>query len=330
MAAPVSWLTARGGAIWFIRLGLRRLRRDWALVAMALVLSLSLWIFVANEENPPRTGVFTQPIAVEPVNVPAGLDTVGEIDPIQVRIVAPADLWPRLAPSYFRATVDLSAAAEGGYEAPVKVTSADSRVRLLEVIPTKALVRLEPLEEAEVPVKVNLQGQVAAGYAANMPMVNPPTVEVRGPRSLAALVKAAIADVKLDGLRADIEQSFQLTPRDLQGHEVKGVSLAPRQAAVKVSIEQQVQFRSLAVVPNLKGTVAPGYQVTRISVEPLAIAVAGSPAVLQEVAYLQTQPVDIADAASEVQARVGLELPAGISIMGSPRVTVTVGLERMR
>lgn len=318
----MAWATVRRAA--------RTLRFDWALLLLSVGLSFGLWLFVTAEQNPLRTDVIPRPIQVQPVNVPAGLDVVGDIGAVSLRVVAPSDLWLRLQPSDFRATVDLSGRSVGEQQLPVSVAALDSRVRVLESTPGAVAVKLEPLAERQVPVKVNLQGSAVLGYVAEVAKVEPPTASVRGPASLVALVDAAVADVNIEGLRADFRQSAGLVPRNATGRQVEGLAVEPSLARVEVGIKQQIQFRSVPVLPRVQGAPAAGYQVAAVSVDPPAVPIAGYPEALQGVAFIQTVPVDVAGATGDVTANASLETPSGVSVIGPTQVAVKVTLERRR
>jgi len=294
------------------------------LVLLSLALSISLWVFVTNAENPAQMGTLPVALTVSPVNVPPGLDLLASVDPVRVRISAPKDLWASLDEDDFEAVVDLGGLMAGVHEVPVRVRAKDARVRVVEVMPPVVSVELAVLKEQVVPVKVNLRGSPPLGYEAKPPTVDPAEVTVRGPEPLVNQVDAAVADVDLDGAKVELQRSYRLTPRTIRGYEVEGVVLEPSSVVVSVYIEQQIQFRSLVISPVLTGEVAPGYRVTAVAVDPVSVIVAGPPAVLQGVDFIETRAVELNGASASFSQSVGLKLPPGLSLVGQRRVTVKV------
>lgn len=302
------------------------LRRNSGLGVLALGLSAGFWLLISIEQNPPKVDIFTSSIPVEPVNVPRGLDVLGAVPSVLVRISAPADGWERLTAGSFRATADLTQASSGTYEAPVHVESRDWRVRVLDAIPSKVTVRLAELTRQTVQVKVNVLGAPPPGYSAGAPRANPERVTVLGPEPLVGQVDVAAADVSLSGVTVNISQSFKLKPRTARGYEIEGVTLEPSSVVVEIPVSQQILYRSFSVSPQIRGEPAPGYWVSGISVQPPTVTVMGARDVLQPLAFLETLPIDISNASTNIVRSVGLNLPRGVNLVGIDNVVVYLSI----
>ncbi|MBI2909663.1 MAG: hypothetical protein HYX92_18645 [Chloroflexi bacterium] len=300
----------------------KSLRSNIGLGLLALGLSFGLWLLISVEQNPPRVDIFSPSILVEPVNVPRGLDVLGAVPSVLVRVSAPLDSWDRLTVNTFKATADLTLASAGTYEAPVHVEPNDWRVRVLDVIPSKVTVRLTALTRQIVEVKVNLLGSIPPGYASGNMRVNPERVTVLGPEPLVSQVDVAAADVSLTGATVNISQSLKLRPRTVRGFEIEGVTLEPSSALVEIPITQQILYRTFSISPQMRGEPAPGYWISAISVQPPAVTVTGTRDALQPLAFLETQPVDITGASANIVRTVGLSLPRGVALVGAANVVV--------
>jgi YbbR domain-containing protein len=296
----------------------------WAI--LALLLSAVLWVVITGEQNPPKVDVYPRPIPVEMVNTPANMGVLGEVQFVRVRISALPEVWARLEVSDFRATADLSKAKSGSQEVGVRVTTTDPQVQVLEVVPPKVTVRVEPLLSREVPVRVNLQGSVPLGFSIGDPKVSPSQVVVRGPAPLVKLVAAAAADISLEGVRVSINQTLKLTPRSASGSRIEGVTLEPSAVEVQLPVEQQIQYRSVSLVPTVSGSVAPGYWISSLLVEPSTVTVAGSRETLQQLNFIATRPADVSGATADLTSMVEIDLPQGVSLIEprSPQVVVRV------
>ena len=87
-------------------------------------------------------------------------------------------------------------------------------------------------------------------------------------------------------------------------------------------------FRDLAVKIDLRGSVAPGYLTTNVSVNPQVVTVFGSSAALEAVpGFISTEPVSVTDATDDISSRVRLVLPPGVSYLGDPTVQVDVKIK---
>jgi YbbR domain-containing protein len=80
------------------------------------------------------------------------------------------------------------------------------------------------------------------------------------------------------------------------------------------------------VNPVVAGTPAAGFEIASVTVDPLVVSVEGDPATLIALTRIDTMPVSVTGATSDVTASVGLILPPGIELLGVDRVTVTVRL----
>lgn len=302
------------------------LRDNKGLGLLALGLSGIIWLLISIEQNPLRTDILDANVKVEPVNVPGGLDVFGEIEPVRLRLSAPLDSWSRLDAKRFRASVDLSGAGAGIVEAPVKVEAADSRVRVVAIIPSRVEVRLEALKKESVPVKVNLTDSPPFGYTAGTPHLSTERVTVLGPESLVNQVEAAVAEVSLSGSKVNINHSFRLTARNERGYVMEGVSLDPASVMVEVPISQQIYYRTVGVSPVITGSVAPGYWIDSISVEPPSLMVVGTREAVESIVYLRTRSLDVNGASSVLVSYATLEVPRGLSVVGDARVLVRVSI----
>src|SRR5436305_1228144 len=105
---------------------------DLGPAALALALSIALWLVFQGALTPERADVFE--LVVEPRNVPTGMVVTNQADwrPVQVRLSAPRDVFAGLRASQLRGYVDLRAAGPGEAPFPVDVPSPDPQVRVGE------------------------------------------------------------------------------------------------------------------------------------------------------------------------------------------------------
>lgn len=286
----------------------------WGL--LALLLSAILWVIVTGEQNPPKVDVFASPIPVEAVNVPSDLGVLGEVQFIRVRISAMPEAWARITAGSFRATADLSGLRPGTQEVGVRVTASDSQVRILEVLPPKLPMAVEALDSRQVPVKVNLVGTAPLGVSIRDPKPAVSLVTARGPAPLVRQVESAAIDIPLEGLRVSINnQSFKLIPRNASANRIEGVTLDPAAVEVALSVEQQISYRSVSLLPSLQGQIPDGYWMSALRVDPAAVTVAGPREALEPLTYLNTQPIDVSKLESDTARAVNLALPQGLSLV---------------
>lgn len=297
------------------------------LALVSLIAAIVLWVAVTEAENPTIVRDFSGSLEIQAVNIPEGL-AVGAFSDrvVTVRISAPDDVIRRLTPADFRVEVDLAGISPTATssEQRVIVSMVQRRdVQILEVTPSIVTVRLEPLATRNVPVQPNFLGTLPQGFERGDIEVTPAQVRIVGARSLVELVAFAAADINLTGLRVTTRQQYQLIPRDSRGADVRGLRVEPSTAEVRVVVLQQEVTLTTTVQAVIQGTVADGYNLVGVSVDPPAVPVFGPLEILQASPSIPTLPVDVTGLRADTTRQVRLTLPAGLQ---STRETVTVRL----
>jgi YbbR domain-containing protein len=294
---------------------------------LALVLASTLWVRLTLEQNPERRDVYPTEIPVEVRGLPPGLVVANVVPPVKVRIAAPQESWRRLQAQSFRASVDLANAGPGLEQPAVTVEVSDPEVRVIETLPAKAIVRVEELRTASVPVRVTQSGSVPFGYrVVGEPTVVPTSVAVSGPSSVVENVSEAVAHVRMDEVKATIDRSLQPEPRGPNG-VVSGVRLEPQTVTVTIQVEQIAASKAVSVVPQIKGQPAAGYWAGPITVDPPTIQILAEPSRLDTVAVLNTADVDVTGAQADVVKTVPILRQPGVTLVRDQAATVRVSVQ---
>jgi YbbR domain-containing protein len=119
----------------------------------------------------------------------------------------------------------------------------------------------------------------------------------------------------------------RLEPRDDEGNLVEKLTLDPLIVNVVIESEQTIFSRPVAVSPAISGAPAVGYNITGFSSNPPTVTIRGEQASISEITTISTEIIDMAGETEDVVKTVSLRLPRGISVVGSPNVTVTVRIQ---
>ena len=297
---------------------------NWPLKVAAIVLAALLYVgLVATQAS----ATFPGPIAIVPVNRPAGTVITNQLRPVdEVRYIAPADLG-RLTADDFIATVDLSNLQPTGGPAsvPVSIAAKDPRVAILDWRPRTILVTLDQEITAQVPVTVT-RGPAPPGTAAGQPVFSPQQVTVRGASAAVRKVVGVQVDVQLDS-PIDFDREVQGTPVDASGAPVTGVVLMPRTIHVTITLITNQQSRSVPVNAVFTGTPAPGFRVASVQVSPLTVTLQGDASQLVSLSAADTAPISLEGATRDVVQKVSLALPSGVTPVEAATVSVTAHIE---
>jgi YbbR domain-containing protein len=302
--------------------------RNIALLVMAIGLAMILWIVAQVEQNPEQSDIISG-IPIELRNIPAGLEVSSIAQSTASAFVsAPANVFSRLDSRSFRAWVDLSGLDAGSYDINVNVTPIERWAKVQRVAPSYATVRLERMKQKVVPVVVSVIDDAPSGYSTGQAVVTPTQVLVSGKQSVVDQVMEAVAFVRVDGSRSDVQRAAQPILRDGRAAEVQGTTLVtPNTVSVTIPVFQLTSSKTVPIRAIITGTVADGYRITSIQVEPQTLVLGGDPRLLDAINYIETSSVDITGARSDVTKPATYALPPGVASDRRSNVFVNVRVE---
>jgi YbbR domain-containing protein len=291
------------------------LRTSLMRIFLAVGLSFALWAFVSLSENPEATVTFSdvplQAVGLEPGLVivdPNGLPTQA-LPPVDITLSTDQQQSTRLRPVDVRAVVDLGGLGFGDHIIPVNVqaTRANLSFNVPEdgVEPSAVPIRLEQLSEHQVPLDLEVRGNLPFSFERGDPSVTfggqqIESVRIDGPESRVERVVSARASANIEQLRATYLGPVTLVPVDAAGVPVEGVTVSPATVTVEIPINPVVGLKLVPVQPVVVGLPAAGYEVTGVRIEPPLIALTGSSGPLDAVDALTTAAVEIGGARETV------------------------------
>lgn len=302
----------------------RFLLRNWPLKLGAVLLASVLYSGLVLSQN---VRTWTGTVPVEPIRQPPTAALLTDLEPVTlIRYRAPLDVGV-LSPDRFRATVDLSQveAQPGGppVSVPVSLVALDRRVEIVDFVPQSLEVRLDPVDEREMPVEVEW-GNAPAGIEVGTPQIEPAEVTIRGPSSRVAAVRSVVARVAIDASALNVDRAIELTAVDQQGNQVPNVVIEPARARVRIAVARQLANRTLPVVPQIVGEPPPGFRLEPVDVEPLTVTVSGEEEVVTRMEMVTTVPIDVSGRQRDFETNVALALPPQVEVNGVTDVRVTV------
>jgi YbbR domain-containing protein len=310
---------------------IKRLVNDLGLVLLALVLAVIVWIVAVQEENPIEKGEFQTAVPIEVRNQPEGTTFRPEIfnESVVLTIRAPQSSWRDLRADKFTAWIDLEGHEAGEYEVAVRAECIDSNVRIIELRPAKVPVRLRKEVSRTVPVEVRVYGTAALGYEmlVDEKTMEPDVVTVSGPESIVQQVTQATVDLELRDRKETFVGTRRVVARQADDALVTFVTIEPQTIQITIPVVQELGSNEVAVRAVTTGTVASGYWVRDITVEPNLVTLIGDPEIVQGKGFVETMPLDISGATGDVVEKLPLDLPEQVSLLGVQGVKVTVYIE---
>jgi len=307
--------------------------RKWAdnlgMFALALVLAVIVWIVATQQQNPIEESEFDEPIEVEIRNQPEGTTFLPGVFDEQVWLTlrAPQNSWRDLRATKCTAWVDLEERGAGDYEVPVQALCLDSNIRVISVRPASVPVMLQEEMSRVVPVQIQLYGSAALGYQVNsgQVVIEPENVTVTGPAPIVELVDRATLDLYFQDVKETFTGVRAVVARQTNGESVGSqVTVEPSRVQITVPVVQETGFNEVAVRPNIVGSVARGYWVRGVTLDPVTVMLVGDPDVVSKITFAETVPLDITGATGDVVERIALDLPEGASTVGVTGMLITV------
>jgi YbbR domain-containing protein len=306
---------------------LRSLVSNLTTLLLALVLAVVVWATAVRANDPVETRNLE--IDVDTVGQPADATLVG--NPPESAIITlqgPASALDKISPFDYVGIIDLSNVPFGETEVPIEVQGGQEQVDVESIFPATAQIQMEQIVTREIPVNLQVRGEVARGHRTGDIRVEPEIVQITGPAPRVNQLAESRVTVFLDDAREDITESRRLTYYDVDGNveSVIGLTVNPAEVEVIIPVVELAGFAEKPVTVNFVGEPAPGYRLLDVKVEPSSVQVTGSPAQIDEL-RVQTESVDISGLDESESRSVILDLPNGVEMVEVQPVVVTVEIE---
>ncbi len=299
---------------------------------LACIMAVAVWVSAVTAADPDEVRVYPRAIPLEILGQDPRLVIVGSLpERVNVTMRAPRSTWEQLTSTdgQVRALLDLSGLEAGEHRLQVQLQVITQPVRVVSVTPQTLDVNLEVLATKVLPIQLSVRGEPAIGYEAGTVRITPQEVTISGPQSRVEQVVDVRSDLSIAGVRQDVQSTLTLRLLDANGLPVNGLTIRPESAQVFIPITQQGGYRDIAVKVNVRGQVAAGYRLTTVSVFPPVLTVySQNPALVKDLpGYVETEPLNLNGASQDIDTRLPLVLPRGVSVVGEQTVRVQVGID---
>jgi YbbR domain-containing protein len=305
--------------------------KDWALKIAALLLSLLLWLHVQSQESTKKETSFTVPVEV--VNVPDSLVVASKPPDLTVTLRGLPEVIDQFNSQNrnrkLRAFADASDAREGPVEFRV---SLEPRAELLGLEPEPrptVTVEFEGKTEKSFIVEVVPGGEPPTGFEFGTAVVDPPEVNLIGPKSKVARVGTVRAVLDLGKIRSGAAVQVPVEVLDIRGAPVPAdqVERRPAQVEITPALTPAKPNKSLLVSPRFVGQPAPGFHVSRVEVVPREVMVQGDRDRVAAISLIETEPISLAGLRRTTIRTVEIRVPTGVSVQNRRQVRVTIQIE---
>lgn len=297
----------------------------------AFALAVAVWISAITSADPDETRTLPSPIPIEIIGQSTNLVLNSNLPrEVEVTLRAPRSVWNLIEadPQIIRAILDLSGMSSGEHTLELQIQIDVRPVQIVSVTPRTITFLLEPLTTKNMGVDLSISGEAAIGYQVGDAVLEPNEVVIAGAQSQVQKVTRVRLLVDLNGIRENFDQSLNAEALNDAGQKVEGVTVSPEAIRVTLPVIQQGGYRDVAVKVTIIGRVASGYRLTDLSVFPPVVTVFSTdPQLVSSLpGVVETQPLDLQNAQNDINTRLTITLPEGISIIGEQTVLVQAGV----
>ena len=282
---------------------------------VAVVSAIVLWGYVMNDQNPAIESSFT--VQVQLRNAPDGYKITQGTPTVKVKVRAARSLFVNSSAEDFKAYVDLKDAENGKHSYKVHVETPQG-FEVVEENPGSIDVTLDRIIERRVRATINVNGVPAPGVTVAKVNQASSKVVIEGPESAVNEVDRVIGYIGLNGNNdSDFALQVPLTPINVDGREVQGVTVNPTSMYVTVQMARGLRTKIVTVKPALTGSLNGELELVSAKVDPVKIEIAGDEAKTSTVSSLSTEPISLADVTKNMDKTVKLILPDGVTVTNS-------------
>lgn len=307
-------------------------------MALAVLISMGLWLYVVNVENPTGSG-HLRDLAVE-VQGEETLESRGLMvtelsqERMNLKVTGKKKTLMRLDKKNVSLTVDVSSITEvGEWELtcrPVFPTqvSTDS-ITVSSWNDMKVTVTVRKQESKTIPVRGEFIGTEADGCLAGAVETDPAALVVKGPSESLDQVSYALVQVGGESVSDTIQEQINvvLMGTDGQAADVKNVTISATSVQVTVPVRRVVSIPLTVTLQPGGGAAAEDADCT-ISPASVTVVEEGDGSDLPESISLGT--IDLSQVYGKTSYSLPIQLPGGVTGWNCPSfATVTLSLEKL-
>lgn len=308
------------------------LKRNLGYKIVSLVLAIAFWIWITSQTEP--LGLFGKTTINVPLviyNQPSNLVVISDIPSISVSLdnsnqtINVKDLF---------AYVDLKDALAGEHSFEVKMDVPEG-VKLEEISPAYAVIRLDTVKDKIVPVNIQMTGTPADGFVAGEPIITPPVVNVRGATSILENLNSVEVEVDISEMKESMRVARPVTFKDVEGKGIfapdpnlESLQSFPNNVEVIVPIyPKEAAMKTVPLRVTTRGVPAEGMVVRLLAPLPAQVQLVGDEEALKGIQFVNLGTVDVrgltANKVVEIPAN-SITLPEGVSFSEGTKLSVMI------
>ena len=145
----------------------------------AVALAVVIWAAAIREADPVESRILEIPVEV--VGKPADAILIGRPpDSVFITVEGAISALDQFSQADFSAVIDLSDVPYGESEINITVIGGSDQIEIQNQFPESATLRLDQIVTQEIPVSLQVRGEVARGHRIGDVVVEPDIIQVTG------------------------------------------------------------------------------------------------------------------------------------------------------
>jgi YbbR domain-containing protein len=311
------------------------LRKNFSIKIISVLLAVFLWLFVTNNDNPQDVKKLSVPINVINENSLASRGIFLRNNNYQRNVVLNVrgrrEKIKNISEADFEITLDFSKIKDSRVTRlaidPVKYIGTDVSIDEISIeylSPLEVDLSLEKIDEKSFSVQLSTTGNPKESYKAVKTVITPDKIILRGLESIINTVDSIKTSVDLKDIDRNLSVKKTCKVYNKSGREITGLS-GNLDITVDVDVAREVPLQVVT-----RGKPAKNYIDGNRTVKPDKILIAGAPDIINNIDYLNTEPVNIENASKNISKASAIKLPEGVSIYGdNKKVTVSIEIQQL-
>lgn len=294
---------------------------------IALVAAIFLWFFVVGVDN--TVSIFPETLNIEINNISKNISVANSLPQAKIYLKGDKDIIKNLTKNDFSAYVDVSDKGVGEYQVPILVNSKNSQVVIIKVEPKNALIKLAPLAEKEVDVKISLKGQPKADYKTGDIQAEITKVKISGAQPVLDTIQNVTAELLLDGTEtSDISRKVVLSVPEMKNFPENSFEINPNEIQITVRVMPEIGEKEVEVKPNFKSAQDEKLWLSKITLNPPQIKIHGDAEALKDIDTIMTEYISVNDLPNlTTPLTMKLSLPPNITLV-NPEQKITLSVTK--
>jgi|GEM_PF-3656953 len=294
---------------------------------LALICAMSFWFFLVIFQN--IIYDLEEPITLEILNNPEGLEIANALPDIKVRVTAPKDETSFLRADDFSAQIDLKDIEAGVITVPVEVHTTRANVNVVSFVPSELELTIEEVQTKSFAIRAEVIGEPSEDYMAGEPSYTPFKATVHGAESLIQNISYVGHKILLNKQHTEsIENTYVLMAYDYEGNPIEyGLKITPETVKTELELVKTIDEKSIPVRLAYASDVDTG-RIKESAVSPSVIVVRGSVDILPGIQYIDTAPItreQVEQMLTGEDVFIQINLPEGLELVSEEdTVQVTI------